>query len=271
MKPLILLAFISALVFAQTPPAKSAPARKSTVTKSAAAKKAPSAQSSARLLNPALWRQRAPAEFKVKFTTTKGDFVIDARRDWAPLGVDRFYNLVRSGYFTDVSFYRVVPGFVVQFGAAPSPRVQAAWEKAPIKDDKVAQSNTRGRVTFAMGGPGTRTTEIFINLKDNSALDKYPGAAFAPIGEVVEGMEVVDQIYSGYGDMQEQGGHGPSQQRTQREGKAYLDKNFPNLDSIKSATIISGEPAAPEPKAAPKTAAPAVKKAAPVQKKSSTN
>ncbi len=270
MKTLILLVLIAAWAFGQTP-AKRAPAHKAGgAAKSTAAKKTTTSASSARLMNPALWRQKAPAEFKAKFTTTKGDFVIEAHRDWAPLGVDRFYNLVKSGYFTDVSFYRVVPGFVVQFGAAPNPKVQAAWEKAPIHDDKVSQSNTRGRVTFAMGGPGTRTTEVFINLKDNSPLDKYPGAAFAPIGEVVEGLEIIDQIYSGYGDMKEQGGRGPSQERTQKEGKAYLDKNFPNLDSIKTATVIESAAAAPVPAAESKPAsakaAPAVKKS-PAQKK----
>jgi peptidyl-prolyl cis-trans isomerase A (cyclophilin A) len=204
-------------------------------------------------MNPAAWTRQAPAEYKAKLTTTKGDIVIDVHRDWAPRGADRFYNMVRSGYLKDVSFYRVVPNFIVQFGAAADPKVEAAWN-APnmqLRDDPVKQSNKRGTVTFAMGGPNTRTTEVFINLKDNASLD---GMGFAPFGEVTEGMEVVDQLYSGYGDMKEMGGRGPSQPRVQREGKAYLDKSFPQLDSIKTATIVSAAaPAAPK---APAHAAP---------------
>jgi peptidyl-prolyl cis-trans isomerase A (cyclophilin A) len=256
MKSLILLAIVSSSAFAQAPAA--AP-------KAGAAKKTGTAtSSSARLMNPAAWTKQAPGEFKVKFTTTKGDFVVDVHRDWSPRGADRFYNLARSGFFTNVSFYRVVPGFVVQFGAPPDPKVGAAWMKANIKDDPVKQTNKKYGLTFAMGGPNTRTTEIFINLRDNAALD---GMGFSPFGEVVEGQEVVDQIYSGYGDMQEQGGHGPSQGRVQMEGKAYLDKSFPKLDSIKTAAIISGEPA-PPPKAAPKSAAPGMKKTQPAPAKS---
>jgi peptidyl-prolyl cis-trans isomerase A (cyclophilin A) len=216
-------------------------------------------------MNPAAWTRQAPPEFKAKFTTTKGDFVVDVHRAWAPLGADRFFNLVRSGFFTNVSFYRVVPNFVVQFGAAPDPKVEAAWNNARIKDDPVKSSNKKYALTFAMGGPNTRTTEIFINLRDNAMLD---GMGFSPFGEVSEGKEIVDQIYSGYGDMQEQGGGGPSQARVQMEGKPYLDKNFPKLDSIKSASIVGGEPPAAAPaKAAAKSAAPAVKKSQPVPKK----
>lgn len=202
----------------------------------------------------------APAEYQAKFTTTKGDFVIDIHRDWAPLGADRFYNLVHSGYFTDVSFYRVVPGFIVQFGASPNPKVEAAWNKAPIKDEPAKTSNKPYYITFAMGGPNSRTTELFINLRDNAQLDAM---GFASIGEVVQGKEVVDQIFSGYGDMEEQGGHGPSQTRLQNEGKPYLDKSFPKLDSIKSVSIISGEaPASAAKPAAKKRAAPPQKKPA---------
>src|SRR5579884_374695 len=236
MKSLILLALAGVCAFGQAPaPKKSAGARHTAAAKGSGA-------SSARLANPALWNKQAPPEFKAKLTTTKGDIVIDVHRDWAPLGADRFYNLVRSGFFTKVSFYRVVPNFIVQFGASPDPKVEAAWNKAPIKDDPVKQSNKRGFVTFAMGGPNTRTTEIFINLKDNTQLD---GMGFAPFGEVVEGMDVVDKLYSGYGDMKEMGGRGPSQPRVQTEGKAYLDKEFPQLDSIKYASITSPAPSAP--------------------------
>ena len=268
MKSLILLALVSSLIYAQTPAAsKSGAATKTATTKSGTAKKTASATpSSARLLNPAAWNKQAPPEFKVKLTTTKGDIVIAVHRDWAPIGADRFYNLVRSGYLTNVSFYRVAPGFIVQFGAAPDPKVEAAWEKAKIKDDPVKQGNKKYTITYAKPGvPDSRTTELFINLKDNNFLD---GMGFAAFGEVVEGTDVVDQIYSGYGEMAEQGGQGPSQALVQKEGKTYLDKNFPKLDSIKSATIISGEPAAAEgAKAAPKSAAPAVKKTQPIQKK----
>lgn len=257
MKPLILLALVSTLAFAQAPTKKHVAPKKPAA---AAAKKAPAVP--AKLLKPALWNKVAPAEYQAKFTTTKGDFVVDVHRDWAPLGADRFYNLVRSGYFTDVSFYRVVPGFIVQFGASPSPKVEAAWSKAAIKDEPVKQSNKPYYITFAMGGPNSRTTELFINLRDNAQLD---AAGFAPIGEVVQGKEIVDQIFSGYGEIEEQGGHGPSQARLQNEGKPYLDKSFPQLDSIKSASIISGE--APEAPAAK----PAVKKrAVPAQKKPAT-
>ncbi len=218
-------------------------------------------------MNPAAWNKPAPPEFKAKFITTKGDIVIEVHRDWSPLGADRFYNLVRSGYFTNVSFYRVAPGFIVQFGAAPDPKVEAVWEKAKIKDDPVKQSNKKYTLTYAKPQmPNSRTTELFINLKDNSFLD---GMGFSAFGEVVEGKELVDQIYSGYGEMAEQGGQGPSQSRLQAEGKPYLDKNFPKLDSIKTATVISGEaaPAAAAPKPAPaKSAAPGVKKTLPVKK-----
>lgn len=273
MKSLLLLAFVSSFAFAQAPATKSgAPAKSAAATKTGVAKKAaPAAPSSARLLNPALWTEQAPPEFKAKFTTTKGDIVIDVHRDWSPVGADRFYNLVRSGYFTNVAFYRVVKDFIVQFGAAADPKVGAAWEKAPIKDDPVKQSNKKYTLTYAKPQlPNARTTELFINLKDNAFLD---GMGFSAFGEVVEGKELVDQIYSGYGEMSDSGGQGPSQATVHAEGKPYLDKNFPKLDVIKSATIISGEPApgaaAPKgaPKAAPaKSAAPGVKKTMPVQK-----
>jgi peptidyl-prolyl cis-trans isomerase A (cyclophilin A) len=211
-----------------------------------------------------MWVKPAPPSFTAKFVTTKGEFTVEAHRDWAPRGVDRFYNLVRSGFFTNVSFYRVVPGFVVQFGASPDPRVEAAWTKAIIKDDPVKQSNKKYFLTFAMGGPNTRTTQVFINLRDNAPLD---GMGFSAFGEVTEGKEVVDQIYPGYGDMAEQGGRGPSQSRVQAEGKAYLDKNFPLLDSIKSATIASEAAPAPAAAAPAKPVVPTQKKALPAAPK----
>lgn len=271
MKSLILLAILTSFAIAQTPapkpataPAKPAAAKPAAAKPAAAKPAAPKpAATNPKLLNPSLWTKMAPPSFKAKFTTTKGDIVVEAHRDWSPRGVDRFYNLVRSGFFTNVSFYRVVPNFVVQFGASPDPKVEAAWMNARIKDDPVKQSNKKYSLTFAMGGPNTRTTEFFINLRDNASLD---GMGFSPIGEVIEGKELVDAIYSGYGDMAEQGGRGPSQQRVQAEGKPYLDKNFPNLDSIKLAVIASEEAAPAKPAvAAPKPAA--AKPAAPAAKK----
>jgi peptidyl-prolyl cis-trans isomerase A (cyclophilin A) len=263
MKVPILLALAGICAFAQTPPAKQPPAaKKTTSTAHPATTPKASSASSAKLANPALWTKRAPDEFKAKLTTTKGDLVIDVHREWAPLGADRFYNLVRSGFLTNVSFYRVVPGFIVQFGASPDPKVEAAWNRASIKDDPVKQSNKRGFITFAMGGPNSRTTEVFINLKDNVQLD---GMGFAAFGEVTEGMDVVDKLFPGYGDMKEMGGRGPSQPRVQTEGKPYLDKEFPQLDSIKSAAITS--PAGAPPPAAKKSAPTApTKKTLPVKK-----
>jgi peptidyl-prolyl cis-trans isomerase A (cyclophilin A) len=189
------------------------------------------------LLHPATLKARAPDVYDVKFTTTKGDFVIEVMRAWAPLGADRFYNLVKHGFFTNASFFRVVPGFVVQFGISADPKVSAVWDTATIKDDPVRASNKAGFVTFAMGGPNTRTTQLFINLRDNgSALD---GMGFAPFGQVTSGMAVVEKLYGGYGDLPEMGGHGPSEEAISRGGKAYVDKNFPMLDSITAVTVIS--------------------------------
>jgi peptidyl-prolyl cis-trans isomerase A (cyclophilin A) len=185
---------------------------------------------------------KAPDLYRVRFSTTHGDFVVEVHRDWAPLGADRFYNLVKNRFFTNVAFFRYAPGFIVQFGISPDPKVTAAWSKAPIKDDPVKEHNTKGTLVYAMGGPNTRTTQFFINLKDNPSLD---GMGFAPIGTVTEGMDIVEGLYSGYGEMKEMGGAGPSQELLTNEGKAYLDKSFPKLDSIKSATVIFPEPAAP--------------------------
>ncbi len=215
---------------------------------------------------PAQAKAKAPATFKAKFVTTKGDFTVEVHRDWAPEGADRFYNLVKMGYFNDIALFRVVKGFMVQFGIHGDPKVAAEWRNARIPDDPTGKaSNTRGMVTFAMAGPDTRTTQIFINLKDHGA--SLDGNGFAPFGTVTEGMDVVDKLYSGYGDGADMGGRGPTQDRITKEGKPYLDKNFPNLDSIKSATIIFPEGTAPAtkaaPKAAPKTGAPAATKAAP--------
>lgn len=218
---------------AQTPARKrTSPAKKPAT---ATNKAAPAGRS---LMNPGSLTQKAPAVYRVKFTTTKGVFVVEVTRAWAPLGADRFYNLVRYGYFTDASFFRVLPNFVVQFGINAKPAVNAVWQSATIQDDPVKESNKRGTVTFATGGPNTRTTQIFINYGDNIALDAQ---GFAPIGQVVEGMDVVNKFYSGYGEGAPQGA-GPEQGRIQNEGKPYLDKSFPNLDSIKTAVILRAAP-----------------------------
>ena len=235
----------AATLLAQTPPATKSPAP-------APAKAASQPAPSTRLLSPALAKAKAPDLFRVKFTTTKGDFVVEVNRIDAPLGADRFYNLVKIGFFTNVSFYRVIPGSLIQFGLSPFPSVSKAWSTAALHDDPVKAHNVAGSVTFAMGGPNTRTTQMFINLSD--ANTQYDAMGFAPFGKVTEGMDVVKSIYSGYGDMSEMGGRGPSQAQATNLGKAYLDKSFPMLDSIKSATVIFPEAAPPAPtkKAPPK-------------------
>ena len=214
MKTLLTVLLAGGVVFAQTPaPKKDAPA--------------PGAAPS--LLNPASMRAKAPEVFKVKMTTTKGDVIIQVNRGWAPLGVDRFYNLIRGGFFKDAAFFRIVPGFVAQFGIPARPDVGAVWEKARIPDDRVLQSNKRGTLTFATAGPNTRTTQIFINFGDNVPLDSQ---GFAPFGQVLEGMDVVDKINSEYQERPDQGA-------ITNQGKAYLDKAFPRLDRIVSATIVT--------------------------------
>jgi peptidyl-prolyl cis-trans isomerase A (cyclophilin A) len=178
---------------------------------------------------------QAPATYRAKLTTTKGDIVVEVTRAWAPLGADRFYNLVKTGYFTDIAFFRVVSGFMVQFGIHGDPKVSASWRGQRIPDDPVTQSNKRGMVTFATAGPGSRTTQLFINFGDNSNLD---GMGFAPIGRVADdGMKVVDSLHAGYGEGAPRGA-GPAQDRMQSEGNAYLKQSFPKLDYIQSASIL---------------------------------
>lgn len=179
-------------------------------------------------------KSQAPASFKAKFTTTKGDFVVEVTRAWAPLGADRFYNLVKYHFYDGAAFFRVLPGFVAQFGINAKPDISKVWERAVIKDDPVTQSNVKGFVTFATAGPNTRTTQIFINLADNRNLDSMGFAAF---GKVVAGIDVVEKLYSGYGEGAPNG-RGPDQSRISSEGKVYLDKNFPLLDGIKTAAIV---------------------------------
>lgn len=179
------------------------------------------------LLNPAKLNEKAPETYTVIFDTSKGTVKIQVERAWAPLGADRFYNLVKNGFYDGARFFRIVPNFVVQFGLSGDPAVNAAWEDARIKDDPVLKTNRRGAVTFATAGPNTRTTQVFINLRANAFLDPQ---GFAPFGQVVEGMEVIDSLYAGYGESPDQG-------MIRSQGNQYLLKRFPNLDYIKKATI----------------------------------
>ncbi|MBS0247410.1 MAG: peptidylprolyl isomerase [Proteobacteria bacterium] len=198
-----------------------------------AATAAPALAQSGKLANPAALTEQAPATYKAKFETSKGPFVIQVTRAWAPNGADRFYNLVKNGYFDNVRFFRAISGFMVQFGINGDPALNARWRVARIQDDKVSQSNTRGMITFATSGPNARTTQVFINFADNSNLD---GMGFAPFGKVVSGMDVVDKLYTGYGEGAPNG-RGPDQNRIQTEGNAYLNQGFPKLDHVTRATI----------------------------------
>jgi peptidyl-prolyl cis-trans isomerase A (cyclophilin A) len=191
------------------------------------------------LLHPETLNRTAPAIYRVKFATTKGDILVEVTRVWSPRGADRFYNLVRAGFFTDVAFFRVIPGFMAQFGISSRPDVAGAWMNAKIPDDPVKQSNARGKITFATSGPNTRTTQLFINTANNAPLDPQ---GFAPFGEVIEGMGAVDMFYSGYGG-------NPDQDGIQRGGKAWLDRNMPKVDKILTATIVPVPAAAPAPTA----------------------
>ncbi|HTB82280.1 MAG TPA: peptidylprolyl isomerase, partial [Candidatus Sulfotelmatobacter sp.] len=180
--------------------------------------------------DPTKLTAQAPETFRAKFETTKGAFTVEITRSLSPNGADRFYNLVRSGFFKDIAFFRVLPGFMVQFGIHGDPAVSAKWRGANISDDPVKTTNARGTLTFATAGPGTRTTQLFINYADNAFLD---GQGFSPFGKVVEGMDVVDKINSDSAERPDQG-------EIQGEGNKYLKSAFPNLDYIKSATIVSG-------------------------------
>ncbi len=184
---------------------------------------------------PAETPERAPDVFKVKFETTCGEFVVECHREWAPLGADRFHELVRKGFYDDSGFFRVVPGFVVQFGLHADPSVQEKWSDAKIKDEDEdvieSKSNTRGYITFATAGPNTRTSQLFINFGDNARLDKL---GFVPFGKVVEGMDVVDKISSVHGQ-------DPRQDLIKKGGTKYLKAEFPNLDYIRKAVILKPE------------------------------
>ena len=180
------------------------------------------------LLNPSILNARAPETFTVKLATTKGNVVIQVIRSWGPRGADRFYNLARAGFFTDAAFFRVLRGFMAQFGISAQPDIARAWANATIPDDPVRKSNKRGTVTFATAGPNSRTTQVFVNCRDNVSLDSQ---GFAPFGRVVEGMEIVDSFYAGYGEA-------PNQGRITTEGRGYLEREFPNLDRVLTATVL---------------------------------
>jgi peptidyl-prolyl cis-trans isomerase A (cyclophilin A) len=184
-----------------------------------------------RLRNPSQLTDTAPDVYRARFDTSKGEFVIEVHRAWAPLAADRFYNLVKYGFYDDVRFFRVLDGFMAQFGLNGDPAIQSAWRTAQIRDEPTTQSNLRGYVTFARAGaPHSRDTQVFINYTDNSHLDPQ---GFAPFGRVVSGMEVVDELYSGYGRQ-----NVPSQPRIQREGNGYLEKEYPLLDYVRTAVIV---------------------------------
>jgi len=220
---------------AETPAPSPFPTAVATATPTPGPEPAPSpAGPGAALHDPSRATGQAPDRFRVRFETTRGAFLVEVTRAWAPRGADRFYNLVRAGYYDDVAFFRVIEGFMVQFGINGDPRVNAAWRVARIPDDPVTQSNRRGMVTYAMAGPDTRTTQLFINFKDNASLDSQ---GFAPFGRVVEGMAVVDSLYSGYGEGAPRG-TGPDQGRAQAEGNAYLRASFPKLDLVKTARVV---------------------------------
>jgi peptidyl-prolyl cis-trans isomerase A (cyclophilin A) len=251
---LFALCFASALL-AQTATKSTAPApsaAKSTASPSPAVKSAiaPVAKAPAAtvgdLLHPSTLTASAPASYRVKLATTKGDIVIEVTRAWAPRGADRFYNLVRAGYFTDCVFYRVMPKFMAQFGVSARPDVNRAFKGADILDDPHSgHSNTRGKLTFATtSAPNSRGTALFINLVDNAYLD----SGFVPIGEVIEGMENADMLYNGYGDTSSKQGS------FENGGKAFVDGNYPKLDRILTATVVPAAPAAAPagPSAAPK-------------------
>jgi peptidyl-prolyl cis-trans isomerase A (cyclophilin A) len=188
------------------------------------------------LLNPSLTNETAPETYQVKFETTNGSFTVQIIRAWAPLGADRFYNLVKIGYYDGLCFFRAIDNFMVQYGIHADPRVSALWREAKIDDDPVTQKNTKGRITFATAGPNTRTTQVFINYNDRNVM--LDGQGFAPFGEVMEGMDVVDSLYKGYGEGAPRG-RGPDQGLMQKMGNVYLNKQFPKLDHILSARVVS--------------------------------
>ena len=221
----------------KAPPSKpdTPPARASQIKKAPPVAAAPAAAAAAFSADPSKLDAKAPERFKVKFETTKGDVIIDVTRAWSPRGADRFHSLVATGYFTDVAFFRVIEGFMAQFGIHGDPKINKVMMDANIRDDPVMQRNARGTVTFAKTGrPHSRSVQFFINFGDNFGLDRQ---GFSPFGQVSSGMEIVDSIYSGYGEGAPRG-RGPDQGRVQSQGNAYLKKEFPRLDYIKRATVL---------------------------------
>ncbi len=188
------------------------------------------------LLQPRQFTETAPETFRVRLETTKGAVLIEVTREWSPLGADRFYNLVLAGYYDGVTFHRVMPGFMAEFGIHPDPWVNAAWRQALMEDEPVRMPNTRGRVSFSKSGPNTRTVQVFINTDENQNLD---GQGFSPFGEVVEGMDVVEELYSDYGESPTRGGEGVYQAMAIAKGDEYLKADFPLLDRIERAVIES--------------------------------
>ena len=216
------------------PPSGAVPSASTPAMAPATAASLPARDGNHPIFHPEKAVEKAPESFKVKFATTKGDFVVEVHREWAPNGADRFYNLVKLGYFDGVKFFRAVESFMVQFGINGDPHVNGAWLRSRIPDDPVKKGNKRGMVTFATSGKDARVTQVFVNYKDNSELDK---SGFAAFGEVTgEGMKVVDSLYKGYGESAPRG-QGPEQGRVQSEGNAYLDKEFPKLDAVKEAKL----------------------------------
>jgi peptidyl-prolyl cis-trans isomerase A (cyclophilin A) len=176
----------------------------------------------------------APETFRVRFETSRGPFVVEAHHAWSPWGVDRFYYLVRRNFYDSAAFFRVLPGYIAQFGINGDPQIAASWQQRLFPDDTTRhESNLRGRISFASAGPHTRNTQLFINLRNNASLD----ASYAPIGEIVEGMNVVDSLWSGYGDGPP-GGKGADQSRIFAQGNRYLLKDFPKLDYVKTARVV---------------------------------
>ncbi len=189
-----------------------------------------------KLMNPAQLTEKAPDKFQAIFDTSKGEFIVEVTREWAPNGADRFYSLVKNGYYDNCRFFRVIAGFMAQFGINGDPKLNRVWMNANIKDDPVKQSNKRGYITYAKSSlPNSRSTQLFINYSDRNAQLDPDG--FSPIGKVIKGMDVVDSLYGGYGEGAP-GGNGPDQQLVQTQGNAYLEKTFPKLDNIKTVTIV---------------------------------
>jgi peptidyl-prolyl cis-trans isomerase A (cyclophilin A) len=178
--------------------------------------------------------QKAPDVYRVQLDTSKGPIIVEVHKEWAPRGAERFYELVNSGYYNGARFYRVVRNYIAQFGFSGNPKNDALWQMAYIPDDPVKQSNRKGFVSFAQSGPATRSTQVFINLRDNKDLDK---SGFAPFGQVVEGMENVEKLYYSYGDLPPRG-YGPDPSQLGSQGNAYLDAKFPRLDHIRKAVVL---------------------------------